>query len=130
MEQGLKNRAPSLRVWVHQGQAQWINTVFAQKVVLNLAQPEFSPGLSYVAASRVKSLRGLLVEEAFDLNRFSKARGKMGEMPREDIKRRRDSAYTAANDESEAIGRTSTSIESTVNIFKPTTYGRLRWDQH
>jgi ATP-dependent DNA helicase PIF1 len=40
------------------------------QAVVNLASRDFVPGLSYVAVSRVKSLRGILFEEPFDYERF------------------------------------------------------------
>jgi ATP-dependent DNA helicase PIF1 len=41
------------------------------RVVLNLDQKEHCPGLSYVAVSRVKALRGLMFESAFDYSHFA-----------------------------------------------------------
>jgi ATP-dependent DNA helicase PIF1 len=41
-----------------------------KKAVLNLTARDFVAGLSYVAVSRVKSLRGILFEEPFDFERF------------------------------------------------------------
>jgi len=40
------------------------------KAVLNLKSKDFAPGLTYVAISRVRTLRGILFEEAFDLKRL------------------------------------------------------------
>jgi ATP-dependent DNA helicase PIF1 len=40
------------------------------RVVLNLARKDRTPGLSYVAISRVKSLQGIMFEAPFDLERF------------------------------------------------------------
>ena len=42
-----------------------------EKAVLNLNQREHSLGLSYVAASRVKTLDGLMFESPFDYDRFT-----------------------------------------------------------
>jgi ATP-dependent exoDNAse (exonuclease V) alpha subunit len=39
------------------------------KVVCDISAPEFASGLSYVAVSRVKTLRGLLFENPFDRSR-------------------------------------------------------------
>ncbi|RFU33151.1 hypothetical protein B7463_g3183, partial [Scytalidium lignicola] len=44
--------------------------ITVEKVVLNLAEKDFAPGLSYVAVSRVKTLDGLMFEESFDYSRF------------------------------------------------------------
>ena len=41
-----------------------------EKAVLNILSCDFVPGLSYVAVSRVKTLRGILFEEPFDYERF------------------------------------------------------------
>jgi len=40
------------------------------KAVLNIAKKDFSPGLTYVAVSRVKTLQGILFDEPFDFSRF------------------------------------------------------------
>jgi ATP-dependent exoDNAse (exonuclease V) alpha subunit len=41
------------------------------KIVLNLTgKADFAPGLTYVAMSRVRSLKGLLIEEPFSLERL------------------------------------------------------------
>ena len=44
--------------------------ITAEKIVTNIAQKDHVIGLSYVAISRVKTLRGLLFEEPFDFSRF------------------------------------------------------------
>ena len=41
------------------------------KVVMNLDRKDFTVGLSYVAVSRVKAIRGILFESPFDLERFA-----------------------------------------------------------
>ncbi|KIX06829.1 uncharacterized protein Z518_04805 [Rhinocladiella mackenziei CBS 650.93] len=41
-----------------------------KKAVLNLTARDFVAGLSYVAVSRIKLLRGILFEEPFDFERF------------------------------------------------------------
>src|SRR3982074_705116 len=42
-----------------------------RKVVLNLERKDHSPGLSYVAISRVKKLSSIMFETPFDLSRFT-----------------------------------------------------------
>ena len=47
------------------------------KAVLDVSAPEFSPGLNYVAVSRLKTLEGLLFDCPFDLDVIrKKAKGK------------------------------------------------------
>lgn len=38
------------------------------RAVLNISGREFSPGLTYVAVSHVKTLKGILFEEAFNFD--------------------------------------------------------------
>jgi ATP-dependent DNA helicase PIF1 len=45
------------------------------QAVLNLHDSEFALGLSYVAVSRVKTLRGLMFESAFNLSRAKEPKG-------------------------------------------------------
>ena len=52
-------------ITVHKAQGMTV-----EKAVLNLSSRDFVPGLSYVAVSRVKTLRGILFEESFDYERF------------------------------------------------------------
>ena len=52
-------------VTVHKAQG-----ITAEKIVTNIAQKDHVVGLSYVAISRVRTLRGLLFEEPFDFSRF------------------------------------------------------------
>ena len=42
-----------------------------KQVVLNLERKDHSPGLSYVAISRVKKLSSIMFETPFDLSRFT-----------------------------------------------------------
>jgi ATP-dependent DNA helicase PIF1 len=44
--------------------------MIVKKAILNIAQKDFLPGLSYVAISRAKTLRGILFEEPFHYERF------------------------------------------------------------
>ena len=39
---------------------------------LHISRPQFTPGLNYVAISRLKSLEGLLFEKPFDLDTLKK----------------------------------------------------------
>lgn len=39
-----------------------------EKIVVNFNQREFTPGLCYVATSRVKDVRGLMLEETVTLD--------------------------------------------------------------
>lgn len=48
-------------VTVHKSQGLTVD-----KAVLNIAEKDFAPGLSYVAVSRVRTLRGILFQEPFD----------------------------------------------------------------
>jgi ATP-dependent DNA helicase PIF1 len=50
---------------VHKAQGMTVS-----RAVLNIADRDFVAGLSYVAVSRVKTLRGILFEEPFDYERF------------------------------------------------------------
>ena len=43
-----------------------------QKAVVDISRPQFTPGLNYVAISRLKSLEGLLFEKPFDLDTIKK----------------------------------------------------------
>jgi ATP-dependent DNA helicase PIF1 len=52
-------------ITVHKAQG-----ITVERAVLNLSSRDFVPGLSYVAVSRVKTLRGILFEESFDYERF------------------------------------------------------------
>ena len=45
------------------------------KAVINLGELDFTPGLSFVAMSRVKKLSGLLFKTPFPLSRLQKLRG-------------------------------------------------------
>jgi len=47
-----------------------------EKAVLNISsESDFAPGLTYVVVSRVKSLKGLMFEECFDLQRLQRKNG-------------------------------------------------------
>ena len=44
--------------------------ITVDQAVLNVAQPDFALGLSYVAMSRVRTLDGLMFDEPFNYERF------------------------------------------------------------
>ena len=56
--------------------------------VLNISDRDFAAGLTYVAISRVKSLDGLLFEEAFVFERFRPRKTDTKDMRKRDIERR------------------------------------------
>jgi len=58
------------------------------KIVTNVAEKDHVVGLTYVAVSRVKTLKGLLFEEPFDYNRFQMAPSKTETMRLADYARR------------------------------------------
>ncbi|KAN0079069.1 hypothetical protein V8E54_005582 [Elaphomyces granulatus] len=62
--------------------------ITVSRAVLNISSRDFTPGLTYVAVSRVKSLGGLLFEEAFDFERFRSRESDTMRMRREDTERR------------------------------------------
>ena len=74
----------SYAVTIHKAQGMTVD-----RAVLNLAEPDFALGLSYVALSRVKTLRGVMFEETFDFDRFKASRGEMGTMRDADAVKRR-----------------------------------------
>jgi ATP-dependent DNA helicase PIF1 len=57
---------PAYAITVHKAQG-----LTLRKVVLNLERKDHSPGLSYVAISRVKKLSSIMFETPFDLSRFT-----------------------------------------------------------
>ena len=60
-----------------------------QKAVVDISRPQFTPGLNYVAISRLKSLEGLLFEKPFDLDTIRKGgQGKTAEFRALDWNRR------------------------------------------
>ena len=58
------------------------------KAVIDLGDTDFTPGLSFVAVSRVKKLSGLLFKTPFPIGRLQKARGSSGDL-NADTERRR-----------------------------------------
>jgi ATP-dependent exoDNAse (exonuclease V) alpha subunit len=56
--------------------------ITAEKIVTNIAGKDHVVGLTYVAVSRVKNLRGLLFEEPFDYSRFQTKQPSMTETMR------------------------------------------------
>jgi ATP-dependent DNA helicase PIF1 len=57
--------------------------------VFNITARDFTPGLTYVAISRVKTLDGVLFEESFDLDRFRRRPSDFVRMRLADVERRR-----------------------------------------
>ncbi|KAF5578398.1 ATP-dependent DNA helicase PIF1 [Fusarium pseudoanthophilum] len=56
----------SYAITIHKSQGTTLD-----KAVAHIAGKDFTPGLSYVAVSRVKTLQGIMFEEAFDLSDIS-----------------------------------------------------------
>jgi ATP-dependent DNA helicase PIF1 len=56
--------------------------------LLNISDRDFAPGLTYVAISRLKSLDGILFEEAFDFERFQARQRETMRMRQADVERR------------------------------------------
>jgi hypothetical protein len=50
------------------------------KAVINLGDKDFTPGLSFVAMSRVKKLSGLLFKTSFPISRLQKPTGSSGDL--------------------------------------------------
>ncbi|KAJ5562808.1 hypothetical protein N7461_001569 [Penicillium sp. DV-2018c] len=78
------NRMSAPAITVHRSQGMSVSDA-----VLDLSGHEFAAGLSYVAVSRVKSIRGLLFETPFDFDRFKPMHLSMFEMRDADCVRRR-----------------------------------------
>jgi ATP-dependent DNA helicase PIF1 len=57
--------------------------------VFNITARDFTPGLTYVAISRVKTLDGVLFEESFGLDRFHRRPSDFVRMRLADVERRR-----------------------------------------
>jgi len=70
-------------ITVHKSQS-----ISLDKAVLNISKRDFSPGLAYVAVSRVRTLGGLLFDEPFDFERFTRRPGRISMMREEDRVRR------------------------------------------
>lgn len=60
-----------------------------EKAVIDLGEVDFTPGLSFVAMSRVKKLSGLMFNTSFPIGRLQKPRGSSGDLDA-DTERRRD----------------------------------------
>ena len=58
------------------------------KVVMDIADKDFTPGLTYVAVSRVRSIRGLLFDREFAFHRFLERPSNVRRMREEDKTRR------------------------------------------
>jgi len=73
----------SYAITVHKSQGMTLD-----HAVLDLGEPEFAAGQTYVAISRVKKLSGLLFESPFDFERFTPKRSVIRAMRDEDMRRR------------------------------------------
>ncbi len=60
-------------ITVHKSQG-----ISVSKAVLDISQKEFSPGLSYVAISRVRTFTGLMFTKSFDYERFKRPPSRPG----------------------------------------------------
>ena len=58
------------------------------KAVIELGQVDFTPGLSFVAMSRVKQLSGLLFKTSFPINRLQKPQGSSVDLDTDTERRR------------------------------------------
>ena len=58
------------------------------KAVINLGEVDFTPGLSFVAISRVKKLSGLLFKTSFPIGRLQKLRGSSADLDTDNERRR------------------------------------------
>jgi ATP-dependent exoDNAse (exonuclease V) alpha subunit len=77
--------AVAYAITVHKSQGLTLNDA-----VLNITDKDFSPGLTYVAVSRVKELSGIMFEESFDYDRFKPStRSSIVTARDEDAERRR-----------------------------------------
>ena len=61
-----------------------------EKAVLDISQRDFQSGLTYVAASRVKSLQGLMFDVPFSLDQLRVKRDMTGIFRAKDYRRRFD----------------------------------------
>lgn len=59
-----------------------------EKAVIDLGRVDFTPGLSFVAMSRVKKISGLLFKTSFPISRLQRPRGSTGDL-HADTERRR-----------------------------------------
>jgi ATP-dependent DNA helicase PIF1 len=71
--------ATAYAITVHKSQG-----ITVDRAVLDISHKEFSPGLTYVAVSRVKSLTGLMFVAPFDLEKLRRAQGKSAKWRMED----------------------------------------------
>lgn len=80
-------------ITVHKSQS-----ITKTQIATDISSRDFQPGLSYVAVSRVTSLKGLLFEAPFDRNNLSKPEGTPGMMMRlRDQDRRRTQLLLPCN---------------------------------
>jgi hypothetical protein len=80
-----RNGAVAYAITVHKSQGLTLN-----HAILNITDKDFSPGLTYVAVSRVKKLSDIMFEESFDYDRFKPSnRSSIITARNEDAERRR-----------------------------------------
>ena len=58
------------------------------KAVIDLGEVDFTPGLSFVAMSRVKKISGLLFKTPFPISRLQKPQGSAGDLDADTERRR------------------------------------------
>jgi len=51
-----------------------------KSAVISLGEADFTPGLSFVALSQVKTITGLLFKTPFPISRLQKVRGSSGDL--------------------------------------------------
>jgi hypothetical protein len=74
------------------------------RVVLDISEKDFSPGLTYVAISRVKTLAGILFDDVFDLEQFRPGYSEKALMRLADITRRAPQHVSKALQDEITIG--------------------------
>lgn len=75
----------SYAITVHKSQGATLS-----QVVLNIANRDFTPGLTYVAVSRATRLDGILFEEPFSMDAIRKKTDETSARRRTDMERRKD----------------------------------------
>jgi hypothetical protein len=86
------------------------------KAIINLGEVDFTPGLSFVAMSRVKKLSGLLFKTPFPIGHLKKPQGSSGDLDA-DTEHHRHLSLGPLSD-----------IDLTVCTEPP--YSRINWIEH